>query len=49
MINQSTYDDVVQKFKEDFVYSLHILSGFLDIMEIRSIFEHALAKELTSK
>lgn len=49
MINQSTYDDIVQKFREDFVYSLHILSGFLDIMEIRTIFENALKKELTSQ
>ena len=45
MINQKTHDDILDKFRQDFVYSLHLLCGFLTESEIRSIFEHALEKE----
>lgn len=45
MLNPSVNKDIIDKFKQDFVYSLHILAGFLDETEILTIFENALKKE----
>ena len=45
MMNSQTNKDIIDKFRQDFVYSLHLLCGFLDESEIRSIFEHALESE----
>lgn len=45
MLNSSVYADIIGKFKQDFVYSLHILAGFLDESEIIDIFDKALKSE----